>query len=136
MSKQKEEGSVALLDEAKHEIVGQTTAFTMQVVPGGEEVPPNDRVVIVAQTEDGNVRLALTEDAHRQVAETTGIPIAYYRDLLATSPDLLATNVNVRFRERPVKRRLSLTAPEKVNDQEKERLERTAASRIAWRCFE
>lgn len=52
----------------------------------------------------GDVDLAINGIAHDQIGIHTNIPAAYYDRMLAEAPDLLATNVNRWFREKPAKR--------------------------------
>lgn len=49
---------------------------------------------------DGTAAL-ITPFAHRQVAERSGIPLPYYRRMLADQPDLLVDNVHTWWRSEP-----------------------------------
>lgn len=75
------------------------------------EADPTRNVWMEARTKDGIVRLRVLEGAHRQLADKTGIPQAYYRRMLETQPDLLAVNVNLWLTREPEKRLLRLIRP-------------------------
>jgi hypothetical protein len=55
-------------------------------------------------TLDGTGGFALRDLALQQIATHTGVPVPYVRRMQDEAPDLLATNVNRWFREKPAKR--------------------------------
>jgi hypothetical protein len=54
-------------------------------------------------------RYPLTDHAHAQLAEFTGIPMPYYRRMLAEQPDLVAVNANRWLHADPKSRRMVRT---------------------------
>jgi len=48
--------------------------------------------------------IPMNAHAHQQVAAKAGIPLAYYRRMLADAPDLLAMNVNQWWEQQPARR--------------------------------
>lgn len=79
------------------------------VVTATEDVPLLDRIILT--TANGGPTLALAENAHRQLAERTGIPRPYYTRMLESQPDLLAANVNRWLRAEPDTRLLRCLNP-------------------------
>lgn len=71
-----------------------------------------DAVYLAANTPDGQIPLRVLDGAHEQISEKTGIPLPYYRKMLAEEPSLLAANVNRwLYREPKANRLLRMVKP-------------------------
>ncbi|UZR29045.1 DUF932 domain-containing protein [Methylococcus mesophilus] len=83
--------------EAKADYVADTRSMQVEVM-GTEETP------VVALHVEGTGFYAPTGVSHGQIAAHTDIPKKYYDRLLGSAPQLLATNVNHWFRDKPARR--------------------------------
>lgn len=61
-----------------------------------------------------NETLPMNQLAHGQVAEYTGIPLAYYKRMQQEAPNLLRQNINRWFADKPADRRMVRTLDGKV----------------------
>lgn len=71
-------------------------------------LPPSDRVQLVALTSNGEMPLRIMDGAHRQLAEKTGIDWGYYKKMLDVAPDLAATNIQHWLQKAPARRLIRL----------------------------
>lgn len=53
---------------------------------------------------DREHRFSITDNAHSQISQRLNIPLKYYKRMRSLAPDLLATNVNTWFLEKPERR--------------------------------
>ena len=53
---------------------------------------------------DTQVTVDVTPHTHNQIAQRVGIPTSYYKKMQAEAPQLLATNVNTWFQDKPERR--------------------------------
>lgn len=60
----------------------------------------NDRPVLMLENKGSVETFDINSIAHEQVAEYSGIPMAYYRRMMEQDPKLLATNVNRWLKEK------------------------------------
>lgn len=94
--------------ENRRDYIADTRKLEM-VIPGvtvpaplGEIADSEGPHVPVLRLKNGtNTDLPIGQLAHRQIGERMGIPAKYYDRMLATAPDLLATNVNRWFHQEP-----------------------------------
>lgn len=89
--------------EAKRDFVASTKDMKAVVVYGSG--PAATAVKLNLGGEQGE-QFAIGATAHEQIAEQAGIPLPYYRRMLAKEPELLAQNVNTWFTDEPQKRML------------------------------
>lgn len=82
----------------KHDFVSDTRELTMQIQRQGTEKP-----VAVIERKDA-ATFPVLPIAHDQIGARLAIPGKYYDRMLAEAPDLLATNVNAWFRQKPERR--------------------------------
>lgn len=81
---------------SKKDFVADTRSLTMEVV-GDEKKMPALRM-------DGVGYTGIDRHAHRQIASRIKIPAPYYERMVTEAPELLATNVNYWFHEKPERR--------------------------------
>lgn len=86
--------------EAKRDFIAPTGRLTMEVI---------DDKPAIALTNGHTETFGLQEIAHGQIAEYAGIPMAYYRRMMADDPRLLATNVNRWLKDKAAERRMVRT---------------------------
>lgn len=95
--------------EVKKDIIAPVPKLELAVVKNGDRGEP---VIAVA---NGDVtRYGMQDVAHGQLAEYAGIPMAYYRRMLADDPELLAENVNRWLRDKTSDKRMVRTLDGKV----------------------
>jgi hypothetical protein len=88
---------------AKQDMVADTRKLAMAPIFNTQG---NEAVLDV---QNGTVhRYNVNPLAHRQIAERVGIPAKYYERMLADQPQLLATNVNTWFEQKPERRLVRL----------------------------
>ncbi len=89
--------------DLKLDLIAETSALEVQHATDGV-------VSLIAPGASGSTvpssgsPFPLLPTAHRQIANHTGIPAAYYDRMLAQQPDLLANNIRTWFRANPAKR--------------------------------
>jgi hypothetical protein len=88
--------------EVKRDFVASTKDMRIVGANGGDI----DTVVKLELGGKSGELLDIGETAHSQIAEQAGIPLAYYRRMLAEEPKLLAQNVNTWFEDKPETRML------------------------------
>jgi hypothetical protein len=88
--------------EVKRDFVASTKDMKIVGANGGDI----DTVVKLELGGKQGELLDIGETAHSQIAEQAGIPLAYYRRMLAEEPKLLAQNVNTWFEDKPETRML------------------------------
>jgi hypothetical protein len=84
--------------EAKRDFVASTKEMRL--------IHTDDDGVELALGGAGGEQFKIGATAHDQIAEQAGIPVAYYRRMLAKEPGLLTHNVNTWFGEEPQTRML------------------------------
>ena len=67
-----------------------------------------DLVKITVWSRDREVRFSITDNAHSQISQRLNIPLKYYKRMHSLAPDLLATNVNTWFLEKPERRMIRI----------------------------
>jgi hypothetical protein len=77
---------------AKQDMVANTSALWMS----------DDKKLQIGQP--GHAPLPINDTAHGQIADRLGIPVKYYNKMAATTPELLARNVNHWFKANPESR--------------------------------
>lgn len=87
------------LRELAEEITRRATAKKDYLVPTNVA-----QMTETARLTFGEEIVDVTDLAHSQIAEHTGIPAAYYRKMKAEKPELLANNVNAWFAKYPATR--------------------------------
>ena len=103
-----------------------------------ESAPPEDKVLLVAVTEDpesGKITqmpVRVLASAHKQLADRTGIPRKYYERMLASEPELAASNLTTWFRSEPSVRLMRMLRPMDEDERGKASLYGT---RLALRAF-
>ena len=103
------EQRVTALARASRDAIADTR--TLKIIPSTAidiELPVEDRITIEAP---GGLYLGVSGTAHDQFAEKLGIPKPYYQRMLASEPQLLATNMNVWLNAQPEKRLLRMIEP-------------------------
>lgn len=86
---------IARQQEAKQDFIADTRSLELQF--------STERNEPVLQIEDREP-LPINEHAHRQIGDRVGVPAKYYDRMRAEAPDLLCTNVNRWFHDRPERR--------------------------------
>jgi hypothetical protein len=86
---------------SKRDYVAPTTALRYAPPPVTGDVPGGGSEALILE---GVGQYALTDHAHRQLAEYLGIPMRYYQRMRVERPDLLATNMNTWLAAKPEKR--------------------------------
>lgn len=81
---------------SKKDYVADTRSLTMEVVGEEKKMP--------ALHMDGIGYTGIDRHAHRQIASRIKIPAPYYERMVTEAPQLLATNVNHWFQEKPERR--------------------------------
>jgi hypothetical protein len=92
--------------ETRKDYLAQTDALEMTVdvvTEDGETGPPKVARRVGIEGMNGGTH-HVRDLAHEQIAEQTDIPRAYYKRMLETEPDLLATNVNRWWKKTPSRR--------------------------------
>lgn len=79
--------------EAKQDFVASTEAMEMT----------NDGHLSLYGSDDER-SFSITDNAHSQISQRLNIPLKYYKRMRSLAPDLLATNVNTWFLEKPERR--------------------------------
>lgn len=85
--------------EVKQDLVADTRHVAVEIGEAGPRL-----VVANGVTQP----YGINDLAHKQIAERVGIPQRYYQRMLQEQPDLLATNVNTWFQEKPERRLIRL----------------------------
>lgn len=109
---------VRRIADASVDAIAHTNAsgFIVKPVPtfDGEtltEDSPHFYNGVILQAGTDGPALALSKTAHHQLAEKTGIPVPYYKRMLAKDRALLAENVNRWFQREPEKRLIRALKP-------------------------
>lgn len=88
--------------DAKKDYVAPTQKLTMEALDRPEGTDNEFERLLKMKTSLGDFRL--NEIAHDQIGAHCGIPSAYYDRMRSEAPDLLATNVNRWFKDKPANR--------------------------------
>jgi hypothetical protein len=91
--------------EAKRDLIAPVTKLAMQVNRTADDKP----LPVLTVSNGRDESFPLQPHAHGQVAEYAGIPMAYYRRMMADAPDLLAANVNRWLADLGTQRRMVRT---------------------------
>jgi hypothetical protein len=107
------ERRVHAIAQAKRDAVADTRALTAHVNDvhdAAPDAPPHPQAnIVLAGPQD--MRIAINDLAHDQIAERTGIPKPYYRRMLADQPGLLAENINTWFQRESGTRLFRMLTP-------------------------
>lgn len=92
--------------EAKRDFIAPVSKLEMTTAVNTVLDRPQAQLVL---HNGGDTAFNVNDIAHGQLAEYTGVPLAYYKRMLADDPSLLATNVNRWLRDKADDRRMVRT---------------------------
>ena len=95
------------------ELAPDASQPAQQSLPGTPDRAPR-MPIITMEGSNGHSRLAIADHAHSQIAEATGIPLAYYRRMATDAPDLMAANVNRWFADDQSRRMVRTIRPDGI----------------------